>query len=114
MQHLPSIYLSLWFLIVYVTEVEGNNAGISRFFRSKNVKSMECISIQPSVVESEPCRTSSGCRSSRDVSTSFEHLQTLFLCKTAEAPSDWMQNICKHQFSSLATDSQLDSGLDFD
>ncbi|MED6266098.1 hypothetical protein CHARACLAT_032171 [Characodon lateralis] len=49
--------------------------------------------------------------------TSFEHLQkstAILLCKTSQTQSDWMENICEHQFLGLATDSQLDLGLDFD
>ena len=45
-----------------------------------------------------------------DVSTSFAHLES----KIAQDLSDWMESVRKQQFSNLATESQLDLGLDFD
>ena len=35
-------------------------------------------------------------------------------CKIAQAWSDWIESVCKQQFSSLARDSQVDLGLDCD
>ena len=51
-----------------------------------------------------------------DVSTSFAHLErvTFFAHSSLQALTDWMGSVCEQQFSSLATDSQLNLGLDFD
>ena len=53
-----------------------------------------------------------------DVFTSFAHLDgdifAHFLCKIAQALSNWMESVSELQFSSLATVSQLDLSLDFD
>ena len=50
------------------------------------------------------------------VSTSFSHLESDIFAhsKIAQALSVWMESVCEQQFPSLATDSQLDLGLDFD
>lgn len=38
----------------------------------------------------------------------------IILCKVAQLPTDWIEHICKLLFLSLATEYQLDLGLNFD
>lgn len=91
--------------------------------RTKKQSSLGCKSISPpkkSILYRTTfhCNCSCKCFCCTVCLYTFAHLQTESLpilhIIISGAWSDWMEIICEQQFSSLATDTQLDLGLGFD